>query len=325
MRAIVVKDPGRDYQLTLEEVPTPRPGPGQVLLEVAAAGVNRADLLQARGAYPPPEGASALLGLECSGTVTEVGAQVVGWNPGDQAAGLLPGGGYAQYAVVEQGCLLPVPGSLPLEDAAAAPESVATVWSNLTEAGYTPGRSVLAHGGAGGIGTMATTLATALGSAVYTTAGSADRARACEDIGAAGAFDYNAGDFAEAVLDATGGRGVDFILDIVGGSYLEQNLRALTQGGTLIVIGLMGGSRAELDLGRLLNRRGRIMATNLRNRPQASKDGIVRRVLEEVWPLVTGGESAPVVGARLPMADAAEAHRLMKSGSVFGKIVLTWD
>jgi putative PIG3 family NAD(P)H quinone oxidoreductase len=325
MRAIVVENPGRDHQLTLAEVPTPEPGPGQALIKVAAAGVNRADLLQARGAYPPPPGASPLLGLECSGAVAALGPDTAGWRVGDEAAALLPGGGYAEYAVADIGCLLPVGGALSLVDAGAAPESVCTVWSNLVEAGFERGASLLAHGGAGGIGTMAIRLGAALGSPVFATAGSAERARACEALGAARGIDYHAEDFAAVVREATNAEGVDVILDVVGAAYLERNLACLAAGGTLAIIGLMGGSKAEVDLGRMLARRHRIMATNLRNRPPAGKAAVVRDVRRDVWGLVADGPAAPVIGARFAMADAAAAHAAMKRGDVVGKILLAWD
>jgi putative PIG3 family NAD(P)H quinone oxidoreductase len=325
VRGIVVENPGRDHRLILTEVPTPEPGPGQVSLRVAATGVNRADLLQARGAYPPPAGASPLLGLECSGTVVEIGPGVEGWRPGDRAAALLPGGGYAEYAIADAVCLLPVEGGLSLADAGAAPESVCTVWSNLVEAGYLAGAPLLTHGGAGGIGTMAVRLGSALGSPVFATAGSAERARACEAWGAARGIDYKTEDFVQLVLEGTMGRGVDAILDVVGASYLERNLAALAEGGTLAVIGLMGGARAEVDLGRMLGRRQRIMATNLRNRTREDKARVVRDVRRDVWDLVTDGRAAPVIGARFPAADAAAAHAAMRSGNVVGKILLTWS
>ncbi|MDR2567513.1 MAG: NAD(P)H-quinone oxidoreductase [Bifidobacteriaceae bacterium] len=325
MRGIVVENPGRDHQLVVGEVPAPRPGAGEVLVKVAAAGVNRADLLQARGAYPPPPGASELLGLECSGVIAELGPQVEGWSVGDKVAALLPGGGYAEYAVADAACLFPVTGALALADAGAAPESVCTVWSNLREAGYLAGAPLLVHGGAGGIGTMAITLGAALGSPVFATAGGAERARACEELGAARGIDYKNEDFAKVVLEGTEFRGVDYILDVVGASYLENNLKALAAGGTLAIIGLMGGGAAQVDLARMLSHRHRIMATNLRGRERGDKAAIGRAVRRDVWPLVVSGRSAPVIGARLPMSEAGAAHSLMKSGSVVGKILLLWD
>ncbi|MDR1634129.1 MAG: NAD(P)H-quinone oxidoreductase [Bifidobacteriaceae bacterium] len=325
MRGIVVENVGRDHKLILGEVPTPRPGFGEVLIQVAAAGVNRADLLQARGAYPPPPGASELLGLECSGVIAELGADVDGWSVGDEVAALLPGGGYAQYAVADAACLFPVTGSLALADAGAAPESICTVWSNLTEAGYEAGAPLLVHGGAGGIGSMAITLGAALGSLVFATAGGDERARACEQLGAARGIDHTSEDFPQVVLEGTGFRGVDYIIDIVGGPYLERNLKALAVGGTLAIIGLMGGSAAQIDLGRMLSHRHRVMATNLRGRTRPDKAAICRAVRRDVWELVTSGRSAPAVGARLPMSQAQDAHALMKSGSVVGKILLVWD
>ncbi|MDR1440912.1 MAG: NAD(P)H-quinone oxidoreductase [Bifidobacteriaceae bacterium] len=324
MYGIVVENPGRDHKLVLAELPTPRPGPGQVLMKVTASGVNRADLLQARGGYPPPEGASDLLGLECSGVIAELGEEVEGWSVGDEVAALLPGGGYAEYAVAESACLFAVGGSLPLEDAGAAPESVCTVWSNLYEADYQAGAPLLAHGGAGGIGTMAITLGTALGSPVFATAGGPERVQACETLGAVRGIDHRAEDFVQVVLEETDFRGADFIIDVMGAAYLERNLKALAWGGTLAVIGLMGGSVAEVDLGKMLGHCHRVMATNLRGRSPADKALICGRVRHDVWDLVTAGRSAPVIGARLPVAEAAAAHALMKAGSVVGKILLVW-
>ncbi|MDR2347357.1 MAG: NAD(P)H-quinone oxidoreductase [Bifidobacteriaceae bacterium] len=325
MRGIVVENPGRGHRLIVAEVPRPQPGAGQVLVEVAAAGVNRADLLQARGAYPPPAGASELLGLECSGTIAEVGAGVEGWSIGDRVAALLPGGGYAQYAVADAACVFPVGGAMDLADAAAAPESICTVWSNLIEAGYKAGGPLLAHGGAGGIGSMAIRLGTALGSPVFATAGGAERARACQALGAVRGIDYRSEDFVQVVLEETESRGVDVIIDVVGAPYLERNLRALAVGGTVAVIGLMGGAVAELDLARMLSQRHRVMATNLRGRSRAEKALIGRRVRSDVWDQVASGPAGPLIGARLPMSEAESAHALMRAGSVVGKILLVWD
>ncbi|MDR0366505.1 MAG: NAD(P)H-quinone oxidoreductase [Bifidobacteriaceae bacterium] len=324
MRGVVVENPGPDHSLTVAEVPTPRPGPGEVLIQVTAAGVNRADLLQARGKYPPPPGASDLLGLECSGVVAELGPNVEGVAVGDQVAALLPGGGYAEFAVADAACTFPVQAPLALADAGAAPESACTVWSNFVEAGYTPGSPVLIHGGAGGVGSMAIRLAAALGSPVFATAGGADRAQACQALGAARGIDYKTEDFAEVVLAGTQHRGVDLVLDVVGGPYLEPNLRALAPGGTVIVIGLMGGATAEVNLGRMLNKRHRVMATNLRGRSVQQKAVIGRAVRHDVWGLVMDGRAAPVIGARFPMANAAAAHAAMRAGDVIGKILLTW-
>jgi putative PIG3 family NAD(P)H quinone oxidoreductase len=325
MYGIVVENPGRDHRLVVSEVPTPRPGAGQVLIKVTAAGVNRADLIQARGGYPPPEGASELLGLECSGVVAELGPGVEGLSLGEEVAALLPGGGYAEYAVADAACVFPVAGSLSLQDAGAAPESICTIWSNLSLAGYLAGAPLLTHGGAGGIGTMAIRLGNALGSPVFATAGGPERARACEALGAARGIDYKTEDFVQVVLEGTEFRGVDFILDVVGASYLHRNLKALAIGGTLVVIGLMGGSAAEIDLGRMLGHCHRLMATTLRGRNDADKAIICRKVRHDVWHLVTSGEASPVIGARFPMSQVAAAHTVMKTGSVVGKIVLVWD
>jgi NADPH:quinone reductase-like Zn-dependent oxidoreductase len=256
--------------------------------------------------------------------VAEVGPEVDGVSAGDEVAALLPGGGYAEYAVADAACTFPLAGSLSLADAGAAPESVCTVWSNLVEAGYQPGAPLLTHGGAGGIGTMAITLGAALGSPVFATAGSPERARACESLGAARGIDYKGEDFVQVVLEGTEFRGVDYIIDLVGAAYLERNLKALATGGALAVIGLMGGSAAEVDLGRMLAHRHRIMATSLRGRSREDKAVICRYVRRDVWDLVTSGRSAPVIGARFEMAEAGAAHALMKAGSVVGKILLAW-
>jgi putative PIG3 family NAD(P)H quinone oxidoreductase len=265
------------------------------------------------------------LGLECSGVIEALGTSTDGWAIGQTVAALLPGGGYAEYALADVGCLFPVTDQLTLESAAAAPESVCTIWSNFLEAGYTPGSAVLVHGGAGGVGSMAIRLAAAHGSAVFATAGSPDRALACEQIGATRGIDYNTDDFAAAVIAATDGRGVDLVLDLVGGPYLRRNLQCLAEGGTVVVIGLMGGAAAQVDLGQMLIRRHRVMATNLRGRSPEAKTLIGRSVRRDVWQLLTSGRASPVVGARFSMHDAAAAHSAMKAGSVIGKIVLTWD
>ncbi|MDR1825952.1 MAG: NAD(P)H-quinone oxidoreductase [Bifidobacteriaceae bacterium] len=325
MRAIVVDRPGPDCSLRLGEAPNPQPGPGQVLIKVTAAGVNRADLLQARGQYPPPPGASDLLGLEVSGVIEQVASQSdTAWRVGDQVCALLPGGGYGEYAVAEAAHLLPRPANLPLPDAAALPEAACTVWSNLLEGGFTPASTLLVHGGAGGIGTMAVALAAAMGATVYATAGAPERVAAVERLGAARGIDYKQADFAQVVMEATGGRGVDVILDVVGAKYLEPNLACLAVGGHLMVIGLMGGAKAEVNLAKMLARRQTLAVTNLRNRTAADKAAIVDQVHRDVWPLVESGRLPLAIGTRMPMVEAAQAHELMRRGQVTGKILLTW-
>jgi putative PIG3 family NAD(P)H quinone oxidoreductase len=326
MRAIVVDNPGPGFELRLDEAPTPQPGPGQVMIKVAAAGVNRADLLQARGQYPPPPGASELLGLEVAGTIVQIpdSTQGIGRQAGDQVCALLPGGGYAEYVAADSAHLLPVPRGVTLTDAAGLPESACTVWSNLIDGGFTPGSSLLVHGGAGGIGSLAISLAAALGATVYATAGSRARAETCERLGAIRGIDYRQEDFVQVIRQETAGRGVDVILDVVGASYLDQNLQCLAVGGHLMIIGLMGGAKGEINLGRMLAKRHTLAVTNLRNRTAADKARIVQRVRGDIWPLVEAGRIPVTIGARLPFASAAQAHRLMLKGQVEGKILLTW-
>jgi putative PIG3 family NAD(P)H quinone oxidoreductase len=320
--------PGGPDTLRTVEVPDPVPGSGEVLIDVTAAGVNRADLLQRAGNYPPPPGAPAWPGLEVSGVVAAVGAGVVrpddgGWAVGDPVVALLAGGGYAERVVVPVGQLLPAPPSVGLVDAAALPEAACTVWSNLVDvAGLAAGQSVLVQGGSGGIGSLAIQIAAALGARVFATAGSPERARRCESLGAELAVDHHADDVVGRVLNSTDGRGVDVVLDVLGAGGLQANLAMLATGGRLVVIGLQRGARAEIDLGTLLARRLTVAATALRSRPADEKAAIVAAVRAHVWPMVDDGRVRPVVHARLPLDQAAEAHRLMESGAAFGKILL---
>ena len=296
----------------------------EVLLDVVAAGVNRADLLQRQGHYPPPPGASAYLGLECSGRVAAVGADVTGWAVGDQACALLSGGGYAARVAVPAAQLLPVPTGVSLVDAAALPEVACTVWSNVfMTAALAPGEWLLVHGGSSGIGTMAIQLAHAFGAHVAVTAGSAEKLEVCRSLGAEVLVNYRAEDFVEAVKAATDGAGVDVILDNMGAKYLARNVDALAAYGRLMVIGLQGGTRAELDLGVLLRKRASVAATSLRARPADEKAAIVAAVREHVWPLVASGAVRPIVHARMPLAQAADAHRLLESSTHIGKVLLT--
>jgi putative PIG3 family NAD(P)H quinone oxidoreductase len=324
MLAITVPTPGGPDALVAAEVPDPTPGPDEVLLDVVAAGVNRADLLQRQGHYPPPPGAPAYLGLECSGRVAAVGEGVTGWAVGDEACALLSGGGYAARVAVPAGQLLPVPAGVSLVDAAALPEVACTVWSNVfMTAALAPGEWLLVHGGSSGIGTMVIQLAHALGAHVAVTAGSAQKLEVCRSLGAEVLVNYRDEDFVEAVKAATGGAGVDVILDNMGAKYLARNVEALTAYGRLVVIGLQGGTRAELDLGVLLRKRATVVATSLRARPTAEKAAIVAAVREHVWPLIASGAVRPIVHARMPLAQAADAHRLLESSAHIGKVLLT--
>ncbi|RZT81676.1 putative PIG3 family NAD(P)H quinone oxidoreductase [Micromonospora violae] len=322
MRAITIPQPGGPDALVWAEVPDPEPGPNEVIVDVRASGVNRADLLQRQGHYPPPPGVSAYPGLECSGVITVVGAEVAGWAVGQQVCALLAGGGYAERVAVPAGQLLPVPACDPV-DAAALPEVACTVWSNLIQvARLGTGDTLLVHGGGSGIGTFAIQLGAALGVTVLTTARENKHAR-LRELGAAHLIDYREQDFVEEVRRVTDGRGVDVILDIMGGSYLGRNVSALATGGRLVVIGMQGGRKAELDLGALLAKRASVSATSLRSRPLAEKAEIVQGVRDEVWPLVEAGRIRPIVDRRLPMTEAAEAHRLVESSDHFGKVLLT--
>ena len=323
MRAIVPSGPGGPDVLTYVEVPDPEPGPGEVLLDVAATAVNRADLLQRQGHYPPPPGASEILGLECSGTVAALGAEVDDLEVGQEVCALLAGGGYATRVAVPAGQVMPLPGGVDLTTAAALPEVAATVWSNvMMVAGLRSGDTFLVHGGAGGIGTFAIQLARAVGARVLATAGSPEKLDLCRELGAEVAIDYRRQDFVEVVGEVTDGHGVDVLLDNMGASYLSRNLTALATEGRLVVIGLQGGTKAEIDLNALLRKRAAVVATNLRGRPVGEKTSICAAVVEHAWPLVADGTIRPVVGRTLPLAEAAEAHRLMESGEGTGKILL---
>jgi NADPH2:quinone reductase len=328
VRAIVVRAPGGFEALGVAEVPDPVPGPGEVLVDVAAAGVNRADLLQRAGHYPPPPGAPAWPGLEVSGVVAALGPGVAlpddgGWRVGQKVAALLAGGGYAERVAVPAGQLLPVPSSVALVDAAALPEAACTAWTNLVgTGGLRAGQTVLVQGGSGGVGSVAVQIAAALGARVIATAGSAERALRCVQLGAELGIDHRAGDVVGAVLEATDGRGVDVVLDVLGAGGLAANLAMLATGGRLVVIGLQRGARAEIDLGLLLARRLTVAGTTLRSRPAAEKAAIVAAVRANVWPMLDDGRLRPVVHARLPLDRAGDAHRLLESGTVFGKILL---
>ncbi|MDM4721818.1 NAD(P)H-quinone oxidoreductase [Micromonospora sp. WMMA1363] len=323
MRAITIPDPGGPDALVWAEVPDPEPGPGEVIVDVRASAVNRADLLQRQGYYPPPPGAPEYPGLECSGVVGATAPDVSGWEVGQPVCALLAGGGYAERVAVPAGQVLPVPAGIDLVDAAALPEVACTVWSNVVQlARLTAGETLLVHGGGSGVGTFAIQLGSALGATVVVTARSAKHDQVRE-LGAAHVIDYREQDFVEEIRRVTGGQGADVILDIMGASYLGRNVAALATGGRLVVIGMQGGRKGELDVGALLAKRGTVAATALRSRPLAEKAEIVRGVREQVWPLVAAGTIRPVVDRRLPMVDAAAAHRRVESNEHVGKVLLT--
>ncbi|WP_114423459.1 NAD(P)H-quinone oxidoreductase [Nocardioides houyundeii] len=324
MRAAHFTTPGGPEVLTAIDVPAPEVGPGEVLVDVVATAVNKADTLQRRGFYPPPAGASEILGLECSGRVAALGEGVTGWSVGDEVCALLTGGGYAEQVAVPAGQLMPVPAGVDLVTAAALPEVACTVWSNVFMiAGLQAGDRFLVHGGGGGIGTMAIQLASALGAKVFTTAGSAEKLATCAELGADVTINYRDEDFVEVIGSATDGHGVDVILDNMGAKYLDRNLDALATEGRLVIIGMQGGAKAELDINKLLRKRGAVIATALRSRPTEEKSAICAAVVEHVWPLVADGSIVPVVHTTLPLEDAAAAHTLMDDSSHVGKILLT--
>lgn len=323
MRAIVITKPGGPDVLSWAEVPDPEPGPGEVVIDIAAAGVNRADLMQSQGLYPPPPGAPPYPGLECSGRISALGDGVTGWQTGDEVCALLGGGGYAEKVAVPQGQLLPVPDGVSLIDAAGLPEAACTVQGTVyLQAHLDPGEVYLVHGGAGGMGSFAIQLGKADGAVVACTAGSPDKLARCRELGADLAISYRDQDFVQTILDFTDGRGADVILDIMGASYLARNIDALAADGRIVTIGLQGGRRAELDLGTLMAKRGAVMGTTLRARPVEQKAAIVRAVTEQVWPLIDAGAIRPVIHCELPMSQAAEAHRIMAASSHTGKILL---
>ncbi|MDQ2583213.1 NAD(P)H-quinone oxidoreductase [Saccharothrix yanglingensis] len=320
MRAITTREPGGPDVLSWEEVRDPEPGPGDVLVEVAATAVNRADLLQRQGHYPPPKGTSDVLGLECSGTVAAVGEGVRDWRVGDEVCALLAGGGYAERVVVPAAQVLPVPEGVDLVTAASLPEVACTVWSNVVMlAGLEAGGTLLVHGGAGGIGTHAIQVGKALGARVAVTAGSAERLRRCAELGADVLVNYREQDFVEVVGAA------DVVLDNMGAAYLGRNVDVLAPDGHLVVIGMQGGVKGELNIGKLLAKRGSVSGTGLRFRPVEGRNGkgrIVAEVRGHVWPMIADGRVRPVVDRVLPIERAADGHRALEEGDVFGKVVL---
>ncbi|MFG1996701.1 NAD(P)H-quinone oxidoreductase [Actinoplanes sp. NPDC048988] len=318
MHAIVIED----KKLALREVPDPVPAEGEVVVDVTAAGVNRADVSQRQGFYPPPPGASAYPGLECAGVISAVGSGVTGRHVGERVSALLSGGGYAQRVAVPAGQLLPVPTGLSLHEAAALPEVSCTVWSNSIDRDrLRKGKTFLVHGGGSGIGTFAIQLGHALGARVITTARASKHDR-LRELGADLCVDYTTDDFVAATKDFTDGVGVDVVLDIVGAKYLARNIEALAPNGRITVIGMQGGRTAELDLGLLMAKRGSVSSTSLRARPLADKARIVSAVARDVWPLVEAGAIKPIIHTTMPLAEAAEAHRLMESSDHLGKILL---
>lgn len=324
MRAVVITEPGGPEVLRWTEVPDPVCGPGEVIVDVVASAVNRADLLQRMGKYPVPDGAPAWPGLECSGTVSEVGEGVTGWKAGDQVCALLSGGGYAERVAVPAGQLLQVPRGVDLVTAAALPEVVCTVWSNLVmTAGLRAGEVLLVHGGGSGIGTAAIQVGRALGARVAVTAGSSAKLERCAELGASILVNYRTDDFVEVVRSATNGHGADVVLDIMGGAYLARNVEALAMDGRITIIGTMGGRRAELDLAAVMGKRARVTGSLLRRRTVAGKAAVVAEVCEHVWPLIESGAVRPVVDRVIPMPDAAEAHRVVADGEHVGKVLLT--
>jgi putative PIG3 family NAD(P)H quinone oxidoreductase len=324
MKVVEIAAPGGPEQLRPAVRPVPRPGTGEVLIHVAAAGVNRPDVVQRQGLYPPPPGASDLPGLEVAGSVAAVGEGVSGFYPGDQVTALLSGGGYAEYAVAAAPLCLPVPEGLSLVEAAALPETCFTVWANVFErGGCKAGDTLLVHGGTSGIGTTAIQLGTALGAKVFATAGSPEKARMCEKLGAVRGIDYRGEDFVEVIKQATDGRGVDVILDMVAGSYVQRNIEAAAVEGRIVIIAVQGGVKAEIKANMLMVKRLTLTGSTLRPRSVAQKGAIAEAVRGNVWPLLASRRVKPIIHATFPLAEASEAHRLMESSSHVGKIVLT--
>lgn len=324
MQGVSITEPGDADVLQITEVEAPTAGPGQVVVDMVAAGVNRADVMQRLGHYPPPKGASPLPGLELSGRVLEVGPEVEGWSVGDEVCALVDGGGYAERVLVPAAQLLPVPKGVDLTAAAGLPEVACTVWSNVfMTANLQPDETFLVHGGSSGIGTMAIQLAKAAGARVAVTAGSEDKLAFCRELGADIAINYREQDFVEEVRAATDGHGADVVLDLMGAKYLPRNVDVLATAGRLVVIGLMGGRKGELDLGKLLSKRAAVIATSLRARPAGEKAAIVAAVREHVWPLLDDGAVRPIIQGSHPLDRAADAHRELEASGHIGKILLT--
>jgi len=324
MKTVIAQHPGAPEVLQLIDRPTPKPARGEVLIKIAAAGVNGADLTQRRGKYAVPTGAPDTLGLEISGEIVAIGEDVTNWKVGDLACALLIGGGYAEYCAVPAPQCLPIPKGLTLIEAAAFPEVAMTVWANVFEMGtLRPGEVFLAHGGTSGIGSFAIQLATALGARVFTTAGSDEKAKICRDLGAELAINYKEQDFVAAVKNATGGEGVDVILDIVGGEYLQRGLEALAPGGRLIMLAFKQGTKAELDCGLIQQKALWVSGSRLRPRPIPEKGRLARAVQKAVWPLIANGKIKPIIDSTFPLTDVQSAHKRMESGLHVGKVLLT--
>jgi putative PIG3 family NAD(P)H quinone oxidoreductase len=323
MRAIKILATADGNRLELAGYPQPTPNEAQVLIKVAAAGVNRPDILQRQGLYPPPPGASEILGLEIAGIVVETGAKVSTLKPGDQVCALVTGGGYAEYCLADAACCLPIPQNFSFVQAAALPETFFTVWSNVFERAHLlPGETLLVHGGASGIGTTATQLAKAFGSTIYVTAGSAEKCKRCLEIGADAAIDYKQQDFVESIQSLTEGKGVNVILDMIGGDYLPRNLKCLTVEGRLVQIAIQNGAVSEINLWNIMHKRLTISGSTLRARDVSFKAGIARELLDKVWPLLTSGSISPVIDSCFPLADAELAHARLASNQHIGKIIL---
>jgi len=323
MTAIEITEPGAPDVLRPATLPVPSPGEGEVLIKVAAAGVNRPDVLQRKGGYPPPPGASPLPGLEVAGTIVEVGPNVDGWARADAVCALVAGGGYAEYCVAPAPQCLPVPTGLSMVEAAAVPETFFTVWTNVFQRGrLAAGETILIHGGSSGIGTTAIQLAKSFGATVLTTAGSDEKCAACRDLGADWAINYRTEDFVAIAKEATAGKGVDLVLDMVGGDYLPRNISALAVDGRHVSIAFLGGAKVTLDLRPVMVRRLTLTGSTLRPRSIADKAAIAAQLREQVWPLLENGEVRPVVHATMPLEKAAEAHALMETSSHIGKIIL---
>jgi putative PIG3 family NAD(P)H quinone oxidoreductase len=326
MTAIEIAESGGPEVLRPVERPVPVPAAGEILIAVAAAGVNRPDVVQRLGLYPAPPGASDLPGLEVAGTVAAVGEDVTGWQEGDRVCALIAGGGYAEFATAPAPQALPVPYDLDMVQAAGIPETYFTVWSNVFDRGHlADGESILIHGGSSGIGTTAIQLACAFGATAYVTVGNTEKARFCEELGAAKAINYREQDFVDEIKSLTDGAGVDVILDMVGGDYLPRNIRCLKADGRLLQIALMAGREGELDLGRLMTRRLTVTGSTLRPRSVETKGEIAKSLREKVWPLFEAGKIAPVIHRTFPLSEASRAHELMESSSHIGKIILTVD
>ncbi len=321
MNCIAISRPGGPEVLEPVQRPLPTPGDGEILIRVIAAGINRPDVFQRQGGYPPPAGASDLPGLEVAGEIVALGTDAGPWRTGDRVCALLSGGGYAEYAIAHRDLCLPIPAGLSATEAAALPETVFTVWHNVFErAALKPGEVLLVHGGTSGIGTMAIQLGTALGSRVFATAGSAEKVATCEHLGAVRAFNYHCDDFVEGIKTATGGANV--ILDMVGGDYVQKNLRATAFRGRIVSIAFLRGSKVELDLMPMMLKQLTLTGSTLRSQPVADKARICRAVHEQVWPLLEGGEIKPLIHATFPLAEAARSHELMESNQHQGKIIL---